>query len=859
MPDLRFLLFAILLAGLAFPTFWEDPYASERACFNVTTTSGSAYDKASYQPWTIFDVAVPKNGSAWNGSLNAIDTDIFMYAENSTHAFLFIPALSASGTQEYCVYLGGENQQELSGVGYYFYDSTQGSWTSSGTVAFGSEMNVSSSGAQSYARRLTTATTFQQYAKIRTAGMASGGYVSFGSYDSDTASKNLYSLNMNETGSWFSYDNSLYNGTVGGSLILKRMGTSSQTSIRGGIYGTAGNLLAEAFRSSLSAHPPTRSLVQADDGQILADWILMGRTGAYTENFSVSTPAWERLSNSITINSPIPNSELETDELSAIVFSVNSTFDNCSASLNGYLQGTASSPGSGESVSINSSNLQTGTNEINVTCFASSVPESRFSSFTIQYSDAESLFMSAFGADISSCPSSTLSYLSLHCQKYFRNNYAYNFSAVICSGLPAGNYSCVTSFSSNVTKNNYTMFVTPGWTTPVAGVNAVNMEHIGANFYFNGMTISNGIQIIGNYSFVYIPAQTRLRDCGVYYNSTTYCSLWSGFVLNDRTVYVSNEKNEWFSAAGYGITSFNTNYSNTTVTIGVTPITQFSPNNTLAESGIFTRISCKQNGSTYSIAIRNTLPTEYHLEVTGSENTIIDTTNKVFEYSTTLENGTVLELTGNGRMLCRYGYADSPMFIPFSLPGISTSLTSIFIKIMFVFAIVVSALVPYTLIITVVFNDMFNLLSPQHMAMVMVFGCMSSLVNAAFQSSRGMKNMVVLLGLVCGFMLALGTMMEDSGMPSASPVTSLFNSFKEIAEAQTIPDMATGLFSFAINLFVTVMLLPVVIVGYIGDLLVFINPNLAAAFAPFSIIAVAAVVYLYIKAYEVLGNKFRDV
>jgi hypothetical protein len=34
------------------------------------------------------------------------------------------------------------------------------------------------------------------------------------------------------------------------------------------------------------------------------------------------------------------------------------------------------------------------------------------------------------------------------------------------------------------------------------------------------------------------------------------------------------------------------------------------------------------------------------------------------------------------------------------------------------------------------------------------------------------------------------------------------------------------------------------------------NPNLGA---PFKIIAIGAVIYLYIKAYEVLGNKFKDV
>jgi hypothetical protein len=510
-------------------------------------------------------------------------------------------------------------------------------------------------------------------------------------------------------------------------------------------------------------------------------------------------------------------------------------------------------------VIVNTSDLLSGENSINITCMLSGAASHRYSLFTLTTANAETLFYNAFGLSLSSCPDTAITALSDYCDEWYRTEYAYPFSAVVCQNLPAGNYSCLASSTDNQTKNGYTIFTTPGWTTPVADVNALALEHLGANFVYNGITVSNGMEIIGNYSFIYIPAQTHLRDCGVYYSSTSYCSLWSGFTLNDRTVYVSNPDNEWFAATGYGVINFNATYAMTTVTVSVTPIQQYIANqSTLNNTGIFTRMHCYAQNGTYFINVRNTLEVPYALTTTGTDGYTYSATGRVFDYSLPIYDDTTVTLTSNGKKVCYYGPNDQ-LFLPIDLSVLDTAFSDIFIKMMFVFAVVISAMIPYSLIITVILNDLFGLMDASHMAMVMIFAGIAALMNASFQSSRGIKNIVMMLAVVCGFMLALGSSMTENGLPSASSLTDLFTSFKSLAEAQTFTDMVAGLFTFAIQLFITIVLLPIVFVDYIADLVNFMNPNLGAAFAPFKIIAIGAVIYLYIKAYEVLGNKFKDV
>lgn len=848
MLNLKSLLFVVLLIGLAWPVYWDDAGADMRTCFNINVSGATVYNGVADN--TVFLVNTT-HASGFNGPYagysNGTLFSAFRYANNSTTDMWAVPAKSASSAL-YCIYSGGSNYSDIAQVSKYFTDGVvmggfDGACNTNGGLCYPDDYpNLMSYGSPSYYHRelLVSANGTGRIAAYATNYL--GADLIHEINRTAAKYKNFYYATA--------YTDMATDSDLASLRILKLHDNLSVGNSSSWVYHANGSLIAS---NTTGGHDAILSYGLEHLG---VDWAI----GYEYTNYSVWNYTSSVASDNITVNSPSSGSTWESSELYSIIYSVNSTFDNCTVSLNNIVQGTTTSPGSGNVILINTSSVLIGANEINVTCFLSGVPESVYLSFTASQTAATDLFYATFNQDISSCPAATMTALSANCTKYFRNEYAYNFSAVICQGLVPANYSCITSFADNITKNGYTMFVTPGWTTPIAGVNAVNREHIGANFIYNGLTISNGIEVIGNYSFIYIPAQTKLKDCGVYYASTAQCSLWSGFVLNDRTVYISNEYNEWFSAAGYGVTSFNANYSNTTVTVSVTPIIQYVQNGSmLNDIGIYTRMSCKQNGSTYSINIRNTLPVVYVLSANGSNPISMTSTNTVFEYTTTLANNTQLVLTGNGKTLCRYGYSDSPLFLPFSIPELNTSFTSIFIKIMFIFSVVISALIPYTLIITVVLNDMFNVMDPQHIAVIMVFGCISALVNAAYQSSRGIKNMVMMLGLMCGFMLAMGTSMTDNGLPDSAPITGMFTGLKAIADHQSIPDMAAGLFTFAISLFVTIMALPVVLVAYIGDLLNFINPNIGAAFAPFSILAVAAVVYLYIKAFEVLGNKFRDV
>ena len=837
-PPAVFLMF-LLFASAASAVYWDDPSAEAKVCFTLGTSSAvTVYDGSSFN--SVFVVNTTHTSGfdpPYTGYISGTAFNVFKFTSNGSHDFWALPAMHASGNGVYCIYAGGETRESLSGIAKFHTDGTSygsftGSCASTDGVCYG---NMNTSGSYSGGKEIL--------ASVNGTGRISSWYSTY--YESQI---------MNRTASTWQYYNAGYKG------MYTDADTSSMKIVRllanGSTYPSLLSLYDGDFTPLNSSTPSTSlSTIFAMRGMGINWSIAYEKTSTITK----SNESYSNQSAYITLNSPLTGGSYSPDEFTNILYSVYKPFDNCTTSLNGVSQGNIALPGIGENVVVNSSSIAAGVNEINVTCWSSGMPESKYAWLTVYSSNANTLFYDAFGQDISSCPSATLSSLSLACDEWYHNEYAYDFSAVVCYNLAAGNYSCILSFAANDTKNNYTIFTNPGWNIPTAGVDALNLQHIGANFVYNGITISNGMEIISNVSYVYIPSQTKLRDCGVYYSTTAHCSLWSGFTLNDRTVYVSNEKNEWFAATGYGVVNFDTNYSDSTVSVSVTPIGQYVQNQTvLAQTGIFTRIHCYENASTWYMQTRNTLPTLYTLSVTGTDSQTYTVTSTVFDYSVPVYNDTTVSLEANGRQLCYYGPSDR-LFLPFSLPDIHTDFSDIFMKMIFVFAVVVSALIPYSLVITVILNDMFHLMSAQHLAMVVVFACISSLVNAAYTQSRGIKNIIILLGLTCGFLLALGTTMTQNNLPDSSPVTALFESFKTLAEAQTFTDMVAGLYTFAIQLFVTIVLLPIVAIGYMFDLVEFVNPNLAAALAPFSIIAVAAVIYLYIKAYEVLGNKFRDV
>jgi len=852
---MRIIAILLLLFAFSMAVDWEDISSSERACFNVTDTSGSAYDKASYQPWTIFDVAVPKNGSVWNGSLNAIDTDIFMYAENATHAFLFIPAMDAAGPQEYCVYLGGEDQQELSGVGYYYYDSAQGSWTSSGSVSFGSEMNVSSTGSQSYARRLTSTTAFQQYAKIRTAGLASGGYVSFGSYDSDTASKNLYSLNMNETGSWFSYDNNLYNGTVGESLILKRMGTSNQASIRGGIYDTSGSLLAEAFRGSLSAHNPTRTLVQADDGQVLADWILMGRTGAYTENYSVSTPVWDRMDGNISITAP--SSSVIYEALDAVTYSaaVAKAYDNCtiysgSTEIDVF---TSLVPGQVMNGIIEAAGHSTGENWLTVSCYDSGTETHAYKPFTVAGAEAASLFSYAFGFDISACPSATVGALDA-CDDAHNISYPYPFAMVACYGLNmSANYSCLSAYS-NYTKNNYTIFFAP---STFSYATASQVEHVGALFLYGGAKITPKVEVFSPVKFIYIPAQNKSRDCGVYYNSTTGgCSWWEGFVVNNASVYIADDDDNWFTAAGPGIEQFNINWSQKYEPYSVVPV--FNGSDVLFPNGIYTRLNCYERDGYFIINARNTQVHTFTISVTGNSSYFQQVSTSLLFQNISLNGTTAISLSDEDSTLCAYN-GEARLFLPFSMPDLDIDGYGIIPWVALLFSVILSAIVPFALFIAFIINDTYSIISVSQMATLAVFAIIGGFVNNSFSQERSTKHLIVIVCLAVGYISVISEYQDDAGI-DLSAYVGILDSMKALMDSNSLWDFTTGLVTFVVQLFMLIFTLPALFVLLVYQLVGVISPPIANAAAGFvGYIALAFMAYFYLKAYEVITNRFRNV
>lgn len=497
-------------------------------------------------------------------------------------------------------------------------------------------------------------------------------------------------------------------------------------------------------------------------------------------------------------------------------------------------------------------------------------------SFTYIHPTSTDVFTQAFGLDISACPNAEYNELIGKCPEYYKIPSVFNFSAVPCQALNLSmNYSCLSSVT-NVTKvgqfSNWTIFYTPSYWVYHGAIGTTNetVQATGAEFVYNSkfVTHGGGMELIDNSSFMYVPAQLTPVDCGYQYTSyygTDVCSYHFGFITNNRIVAVADQYNQWYTAAGTGVSNSSLVSTEPVIYVNVVPLAAASTNP--FAGGMYTRRSCVIGNTTYDISLRNTV---------GQKYVVFYNTNAsgVMNYSSYASNSTDLVYNLNKTdlvlvsvydsegIVCLYG-DKATLFLPFDMMGglFNDGFSNFFVKILLLFSIVLAAVVPYTLIITFVLNDMYHVLTLGDIGTITVIAVIAGIANNIYSPERGIKNMVVVCAVCLGYLSLLYVQLNAAVPSQYNAVAGLMESFNRFTTAQTLADQVIGFFGAIVGMFGFILTLPMLVMDLLSGLLMVILPG--ALWTPLNgvlyFIKIGAVIWFWLKAYEVLANKFRPV
>lgn len=555
--------------------------------------------------------------------------------------------------------------------------------------------------------------------------------------------------------------------------------------------------------------------------------------------------------------------------------SITTVNSSCNAFLNGASIGSFNS-----SFSINQTGfpLIIGSNNISATCSYDIGPNQTVTgnfNYILPSLDG-SPFKKAFDADISVCPLGTLNELSLKCLEYYKIPSVFNFSAVPCINLNISmNLSCLDPFRlTNVTKigpfDNYTIFYTPAyWQYHGAiGVSNLSLQLTGAEFIYNSkfVTHGGGMELIDNDSFFYVPAQFKPVDCGYFFDSFwgRQCGYGYGFIVNNRIVAIADSDNQWYTAAATGVSNSSLVPPEPVIYVNVIPLPANAVN---PFNGIYSRQVCNPQNGSYIVALKNSVPQTYTVFVTINNTGMINITSFSVQ-STDLDANIPLISVINIKVfdshgkICELG-EDNNAFINlgnlFRTDG--DGFSNLFLKIIMLFVFILSAILPYTLVIPIIFNDLYHVLSLGELSTMLAISVITGIGNNIYSPERGIKNMIVVMAVCISYLMLLYSYVAPYAPTQYNAATSLLSGLDQFSTAESLSDLVIGFISTTVALFGFVVTIPITSFNLIDSLLSSILPPtiMTPLHTIITFLGYGATFWFNLKAYEVLTNKFKGV
>lgn len=884
--NFKYLLLVLMLLSVSSAT-WQYSQATGEVCFDVNHSQATVgyVDNDWYH---LVLISLEKNSTFWSDNLRAYhtatasDISLFVYADNGTHVFVALPlvnSLAADELDNYCIYSGDEDYNNITDVAPYGLGfDTEAQFNSlilvndtpnysitwnSGYVNITSDTvndpvyTHASSAPIEYVDVFILAKMQRIASNTSNTNSILGVRSGYSSCCTNGWGVGIKSANM--TAGWYTTTRYFapYNDSMNIYHMSAHRGTGNKYS---NIYNTSMSpLLIYNFSYSTTSFglKPYINLMYVRNATAMYDWSFAADDLSGEElDWRVYNTSYDFADPNISIQAPAWNVVFTIDDSVLLRVKYLNDYDYCNITLNGNSVNDYSSVVTNQITNdvLNGDDMIIGNNEIIVSCDISGDETHKYWYFTLAGSSAEELFEEAFNISISEiCDADVVTALA-SCYEYHKLETLYNFSAVACYDInQSKDYSCIGA--SNRTKNSYTIFWSPStWNYS----DDEDIPHIGAIFYYSGAPIDGRIELYSNESFMYIPAQTKPRDCEIYYSSdTTGCSYWAGFAANDRHVLISDDANNWFIAGTAGIVDYNITYSQLVIPTSVLPITTEAAAD-LFTGGIFTRANCRVANNSFIINIVNTVQQLYTVTVIGNDSFSYTFTSSALSDNISLNGTSTIAVTANNQTMCEYG-AGNLLFLPFSIPNIEIDGSEIIVWVVLLFGVVLSAVIPFAMFIVVIINDIYSLLNPFQIGLIAVFAIVAGLVNNVHSMDRGVKHIIIIVAIVASYLSALSEYEGELGV-TFSGYIELITQFRDLAASSSLWDFTFNLAGFVISLFVLVITLPAQFIALVYDLLYLVSPTLFTVAMPFRDILMAGfMIYFYLKAYEVISNRFRGV
>lgn len=331
----------------------------------------------------------------------------------------------------------------------------------------------------------------------------------------------------------------------------------------------------------------------------------------------------------------------------------------------------------------------------------------------------------------------------------------------------------------------------------------------------------------------------------------------------DGTVYLKNNTVEyvfdtnlqqWFVVPALSVTNFNDKFA-----ISVLFNSQGGSNiSAPAVPLIPIMATCQNQGSNYVINTSySTVVTHTVVWFNGTLLNSTSSTSNNFTFSTPSAALVSLNYTVNGVEKCTA--TNETQLLPFpQIRGIQGSSAKYVTYMIFTASMAISTAFPFAVIFPVFLSDTFQLLSADEMALLAVLALVVGVLAAGYERMN-IKNITTYFVVLAGCLSPLYVKAGISNGAVTGAINSLQNLYNGVRGQLNLVEFTVSGVTFIINFFIIILTFPLIAVDVILQPVRILSPVL---YTPLSLlggmVAMAGYLYLLVKIYEVLTNKFRD-
>lgn len=345
---------------------------------------------------------------------------------------------------------------------------------------------------------------------------------------------------------------------------------------------------------------------------------------------------------------------------------------------------------------------------------------------------------------------------------------------------------------------------------------------------------------------VYYPGHTVLPEFGNATLGTTYLYVNEAAYIIDKTNHLC------FFVAPYAPTNTSTIQTMTAVECSAAS-TYYVSNPT-----VFLTRNCWNDGTTYYADIRSVSSRSYIVQ-----RTYANATSYLDNYSTahlqinfSSANLTNFSIVSGTESVCAWNNQTKILF-NMDTSVVSNTLVKIVMTLFTLAMVVVSSFVPFAALIAISLNDAFTLLSAEQMFAAISISLVLSFANN-YAGDRTLKSLGIYVAMAVTILIKLMTVSNYT--TDQTQLESLITSFNTLTSSTDIGSFILSLPTFLLTVFATFLLLPAVLSDVLFNAIYYISPMAYSAFVPFKIVLTTGLyLWLVLKAYEVISNRFRAI